>query len=92
MTSILAEAGCKSMTAEHPNWIVTTSADRSLADVRRDLEEAGFSVHQVNDEIGSISGAASDDTAHKLRSIAGVVDVSPDAPIDIGPPDSHNTW
>jgi hypothetical protein len=80
------------MTAEHHGWIVTTSADRSLADVRRDLEAAGFSVHQVNDEIGSISGAASDDTAHKLRSIAGVVDVSPDSPIDIGPPDSPNTW
>jgi hypothetical protein len=78
--------------AENRGWVVTASADRSLADIKRDLEAAGFSVHQVHEEIGSITGAATDDTAHKLRSIAGVVDVSPDTPIDIGPPDSRNTW
>ena len=73
-------------------WIVTTSADRPIRDVAKDLADAGFSVGQVNDEISSISGAAGDDAVQKVRSIDGVVDVSPDAPIDIGPPDSPETW
>jgi len=42
--------------------------------------------------VGSITGAAREDVIGKVRAIAGVVDVSPDAPIDIGPPDSPVTW
>jgi hypothetical protein len=42
--------------------------------------------------VGSITGAAGEETVKKVRSIAGVVDVSPDHPIDIGPPDSPHTW
>jgi hypothetical protein len=74
------------------NWIVTTSSDRPIRDIAKDLTEAGFSVGNVNDEIQSITGAAGDETVEKLRSISGVVDVSPDTPIDIGPPDSPETW
>ena len=73
-------------------WIVTTSSDRPLKDIARDLTEAGFSVETVNDEIQSITGAAEDQSVAKLRRISGVVDVSPDAPVDIGPPDSPETW
>jgi len=74
------------------NWIVTTSADRPITTIAKDLEKAGFSIGNVNDEIQSISGAAGDDIVEKLRSISGVVDVSADEPIDIGPPDSPDTW
>ena len=73
-------------------WIVTTSNDREMQDVVKDLEGAGFSISSVFDEIQSIAGSASDEAANKLRSIKGVVDVSPDEPIDIGPPDSPETW
>jgi hypothetical protein len=73
-------------------WIVTTSGDRPMADVRKDLEDAGFSIGQVLEEVGSITGAAADETAKKLRSIKGVADVSENAPIDIGPPGSPETW
>ena len=73
-------------------WIVTTSSDRSIKDIARDLRKAGFSVGHVLEEVGSITGAAADDTITKLRSIPGVVDVSPDRPVDIGPPDSGDTW
>jgi hypothetical protein len=78
--------------AEHKGWIVTTSSDRPIKDIESDLKKAGFSVGHVLAEIGSITGAAADDTVTKLRSIPGVVDVSPDSPIDIGPPDSGETW
>jgi len=73
-------------------WIVTTSGERPLGDVRKELTKKGFAVGQVLNEIGCIIGDASDDTAKKLRAIPGVADVSPDAPISIGPPDSDETW
>jgi len=73
-------------------WIVTTSADRPIKDVARDLAAAGFSVGQVLEDIGSITGDAAEDSVRKLRAIPGVVDVSPDMPIDIGPPGSPDTW
>ena len=74
------------------NWVVTASADRPIKDIAKDLEDAGFSVGNVNDEIRSITGAAGDKSVEKLRKISGVIDVSPDTPIDIGPPDSPKTW
>jgi hypothetical protein len=74
------------------NWVITTSTGRPIKDIAKDLEAAGFSVGQVNDEIQSITGAAGDKSVEKLRKISGVIDVSPDTPIDIGPPDSPETW
>ena len=77
--------------AKNKKWIVTTSPEQ-ISEVRKKLTEAGFSVDQVLHEIGSITGTASDDVIEKLRSVDGVSDVSPDHPIDIGPPDSPVTW
>ena len=82
----------KKKTPKSKNWIVTTSPDRPIKTIAKDLEKAGFSIGHVNGEIQSISGAAGDDIVKKLRSISGVVDVSADEPIDIGPPDSSDTW
>jgi hypothetical protein len=74
------------------SWVVTTSTDRPISEITKDLKEAGFSVGQVLEEINSITGAAAEGAVAKLRSIKGVVDVSPDTPIDIGPPGSPKTW
>jgi len=63
-----------------------------MTEIANDLKEAGFSIGQVLEETGSITGQAGDEAAGKARSIAGVVDVSPDVPIDIGPPGSPDTW
>ncbi len=73
-------------------WIVTTSPDRPMTEIAADLGAAGFAVADVLEEVGSITGAAAQDTVEKLRSIRGVVDVAPDVPVDIGPPDSPGTW
>jgi hypothetical protein len=73
-------------------WIVTTSPKRPIGDVKKKLTKAGFSVDQVLGEIGSITGTASDDVVKRVRSLDGVVDVSPDHEIDIGPPDEPVTW
>jgi len=60
--------------------------------VKSRLTKAGFSVDQVLDEIGSITGTVNDEDIEKLRSIPGVADVSPNQPVDIGPPDAPVTW
>jgi hypothetical protein len=55
-----------------------------IGDVRR--------LGHVPGEIGSIVGNAHEDAVEKVRSIRGVVDVSPDMPVDVGPPGSPDTW
>ena len=73
-------------------WIVTTSSERAINDIASDLRNAGFAVGRVLEEVGSITGEAADDTITRLRAIPGVVNVSPDRPISIGPPDSGDDW
>lgn len=77
---------------ESKHWIVTTNGERSLAAVKKELTANGFEVGQVLEEIGCITGTAGESVAEKSRSISGVADVSPDMPIDIGPPDAPVTW
>jgi hypothetical protein len=78
--------------AERKAWIVTASGDRPLKDVARDLEAHGFLLGRMFAELNIITGDAADNLIVKLRSVAGVVSVEPDAPIDIGPPGSKETW
>ena len=73
-------------------WIVTLSGNRPIGDVARDLARAGFKVDRVNEQISSISGTGDSRLKSKLKGIKGVVDVTPDTPIDIGPPRSSKTW
>lgn len=74
--------------AKGKRWIVTTSGKGSLKEVKKKLTESGFEVEQELDEIGIITGTTKDDDVERLRSVPGVVDVSPDQEVDIGPPDA----
>lgn len=78
--------------AEQQRWVVTLSSDRPLADLRKDLAGAGFSVEQELTELGVVTGNCDEKAAGKVRALPGVADVSPDTPIDIGPPGSPSTW
>lgn len=78
--------------ARRKQWIVTTSTDRPVRDVAKDLTAAGFAVADVYPEIQSISGTANDEAMARVRKVGGVIDVSPDQPVDIGLPDSPETW
>lgn len=78
--------------AETKSWIIATSGDRPLQDIAKDLTDAGLFGAQVLEEINVITGKATDKSLGKLRKVRGVVDVSPDMPVDVGPPDSPNTW
>jgi hypothetical protein len=69
-------------------FVVTTSGDRPLAEVRKDLTAKGFKVVRALDALGMFIGKATPATARKLRSVEGVTDVSQSAEVDIGPPDS----
>lgn len=74
-------------------WVVTTdSANRSLKEIANDLSEAGFDISQTLDEVGVVIGTGDDNLVQRWRSIDGVVDASPESPVDVGPPDSPETW
>lgn len=79
--------------AKTKKWVVTTSSEHSLNEVKKQLVEAGFTVDEVYAEIGSITGSASDVVAKRSRKIPGVTDISPEPPqIEIGPPNASITW
>lgn len=78
--------------ADSRTWVVTLSGERPLDSIRNDLEEAGFRTAQILEAIGVVIGECDSKVAAKLRRLAGVADVSPDSPIDLGPPDSPSTW
>jgi hypothetical protein len=83
----------KAAKGEKPqSWVVTTSSDRPVADIAKDLSAAGFKVEQALDQIGVITGKSGDAAVRKARSIRGVTDISPDAPASVGPPKSKDTW
>lgn len=72
--------------------IITLSGDRPIEDVAKDLSVAGLEGGQVLDEIGIITGSADDNMVPNLRKIRGIADISSDISIDVGPPDSQETW
>jgi hypothetical protein len=79
--------------AKSKRWVVTTSGDRPIGDVEKDLKECGFEVGEVLEAIGCVSGSGDDDVAQKARGVRGVTDVSPEpGSIDVGPPDAPITW
>ena len=78
--------------ANEKRWVVTTSGNQSLTDIQKTLVDSGFKVDQVLTEIGLITGVAEDEVVNKVRQVAGVVDVSPELPVNIDPPDSPTTW
>ena len=77
--------------AESKQWVVTTSDDRPINDVASDMKAAGFAIDQVIEQIGIVTGSATYSVAEAMRAIPGIADVSPDQPVDIGPPDSPPT-
>jgi hypothetical protein len=69
--------------------VVTISGDRSIHEVARDLKKAGFTVSQVLEFTGTITGSVHPKTAVRLRKIRGVADISEEhASFNIGPPDA----
>jgi hypothetical protein len=73
--------------AGQKKWVVTLSGRRPLAELRADLEAAGFKIEQALEEIGVITGTAEREAVSKLRQVDGVESVEQDQEIDIGPPD-----
>jgi hypothetical protein len=70
------------------NWVITTSGDRRIHDIAKDLADAGLKDGKVLEEIGSITGSAEERVVEKLRKVKGVTDVSPDIEFQLPPPDS----
>jgi hypothetical protein len=66
--------------------VVTLTGDRPIDEVADDLRAAGLSVDQVLTSTGIVTGSAEPGATDRLRKVKGVADVSPDHPVDIGPP------
>jgi hypothetical protein len=79
-------------TSAAKTWVVTTSSDRPLAEIAKDLKAAGFKVDQTLDQIGIITGKSDDKAVGKARAVRGVTDVSAEQQVDIGPPGGRDTW
>ena len=66
--------------------VVTLSGGRNVHEVARDLKAAGLEIDSILAEIGVVTGSAGAGQLRALREVRGVADVSPDHPVDIGPP------
>jgi hypothetical protein len=75
-------------TAANQPLVITLTGDRPIHEVAGDLKAAGLAVDQVLTSTGIVTGSAHPDAATRLRNVRGVADVSPDHPVDIGPPGS----
>ncbi|AQU82194.1 MAG: hypothetical protein JJT87_17850 [Halomonas sp.] len=73
-------------------WIITISSDQSINEIATRLSAEGLTIRDVLEEIGCITGSADSATADRLKKVNGVVDVAPDMQIEVGPPDSEETW
>lgn len=84
----------KNKKSKSKKLIVSTSEDRSISDIEKELADNGFTVDQVLKGAGSITGeVTNEDIIDRLRAIPGVTDVSPEGPpTSIGPPGDHETW
>jgi hypothetical protein len=63
--------------------IVTVSGDPPIREVAADLKKAGFSVKEVLEIVGSITGSAYPGIVKRLREISGVAHVGEDHPVGI---------
>ena len=76
--------------SENQKWVVTLAGDRPITEIEHELKQFHFSVEQVLHEVRCITGSADKETVTQLRSIPGIIDISPEPPqIDIGPPDAE---
>jgi hypothetical protein len=78
--------------SDHKSWVITTDRQRPMHEIAAELAAAELADGQVLDELGIVVGRATEAAAAKLRAVPGVVDVSPDEPVDVGPPGSGDTW
>lgn len=78
--------------AKNKNWIITLSEDQPISEVQKQLTEKDFTVDLVLDQIGFITGFASDEVAAQVRNIPGVEDISLDISLNISSFDGSNTW
>ncbi|WP_249976654.1 hypothetical protein [Vreelandella olivaria] len=73
-------------------WIITISNDQSIEEAATRLRAEGLTIRDILEEIGCITGSADDVTVERLKKVQGVVDIAPDIQIEMGPPDSNETW
>ena len=70
-----------------PNtWVITTSGQPPLAEVRRTVLQVGGALQSSLDELGVLLVQGSATQAAAWRKLAGVVAVEAEQAVDVGPP------
>jgi len=69
-------------------WIVITDRTRPIREVIRELAHAGFEVGHVLETMGGITGSAEEQAVERIRKVRGVVNIWPDACLEVDPPTS----
>ena len=67
-------------------WVITTSGQPPLAEVRRTVLQVGGALQSSLDELGVLLVQGSATQAAAWRKLVGVVAVEADHAVDIGPP------
>ncbi len=73
-------------------WIITASDKHPITEIRRNLETHGLCIDSALEEIGVFVVKGSAAAAKRAKKVAGVIDISPEDVVDVGPPGSGNTW
>lgn len=75
--------------ANEPAWTVVVAPEMDADSIAISLRSAGLTVQEILSAIGVIIVRGSEPLAQEARKIRGVIEVSKEASIDIGPPDSE---
>lgn len=73
--------------ADNLNWLVTVDHQVDIKAVASALTASGFVISQILDEVSCITGAIHSEKVPALQNIAGVIDISPDFPVQLDPID-----
>jgi hypothetical protein len=76
------------MPANNKDWIITIDSESAPGHVVAALRKRGLKEATALGEIGVVVGKGTDAAAANIRALAWVVDVTEDAVVDIGPPES----
>jgi hypothetical protein len=66
--------------------IITVKPGHDIHAVAAQLVQAGLTVQDKLEAIGSITGSAQDDDMARLKAVAGVAEVTESVPIQLNPP------
>ncbi len=73
-------------------WIITIDHEKPIAQVVKQLEGKGLSVHSILADISCVTGSAPESNLQSLRAVDGVLDIAADFPVQLDTAAEQNVW